>query len=99
MATGQQYQGWAALPERTQGEPLITTREEAARVLVGASGMADDDPNIAAILVRGCAAGKETARTLYREAVIRNHPDTGGDPETMRRVNMAWEVLAGGNVG
>lgn len=37
-----------------------------------------------------------TAKAAYRRAVLAHHPDRGGRPEDMARVNAAYEVLKGG---
>jgi hypothetical protein len=38
----------------------------------------------------------ETLKSAYRRAVLRHHPDRGGDEADMRRVTEAYEVLRGG---
>lgn len=36
-------------------------------------------------------ASFEEARQAYKEAARKHHPDAGGDPEVMKRVNAAWD--------
>jgi hypothetical protein len=38
---------------------------------------------------------QEAIRILYRHASVAAHPDTGGDTETMSRVNQARDILSG----
>lgn len=46
------------------------------------------------------AGGMEAVRATYRALAAKHHPDRGGDPEKMSRLNRAWEAaqreLAGG---
>ena len=35
----------------------------------------------------------EQIRAAWRAACFQHHPDKGGDPEFMKLVNLAWEVL------
>ena len=32
-------------------------------------------------------------REAYRQLALAHHPDTGGDPEAMRRLNEAYQLL------
>ena len=36
-------------------------------------------------------ASFEQARQAYKDAAMKHHPDAGGDPEVMKRVNAAWD--------
>jgi hypothetical protein len=36
---------------------------------------------------------REQARALYRQAAARLHPDVGGSPEKMARLNAAWRAI------
>ena len=47
--------------------------------------------------VLGVPAGSSAAelRRAFVEAARRHHPDRGGDPDAMRRVNEAWEQVRG----
>ena len=36
-------------------------------------------------------ASFEQARQAYKDAARKHHPDAGGDPEVMKRVNAAWD--------
>ena len=45
------------------------------------------------------AGDADTVKKAYRDASRKHHPDLGGDPEEMKRVNAAYEVLQGGGVG
>ena len=38
-------------------------------------------------------ASYEKARQAYKDAARKSHPDSGGDPEVMKRVNAAWERI------
>jgi hypothetical protein len=35
----------------------------------------------------------EEARQAYKDAARKNHPDAGGDPEVMKRINAAWDRI------
>ena len=35
----------------------------------------------------------EEARQAYKDAARKHHPDAGGDPEVMKRINAAWERI------
>lgn len=87
---GEQYAGWAALPPGTpigapQQRPLMSL-DEAARRLAGmidgmtAADMLDD---------------VEAARTCYRLAVRRLHPDNvqTGNAEAFLLLQEAWELI------
>ncbi len=41
--------------------------------------------------------GLEEIRERYRKLAARHHPDRGGDPIRMQRINAAWRVLSGKN--
>lgn len=44
-------------------------------------------------LAPGCTVSEAKAR--YRELVKRHHPDVGGDEDTFKRIQAAWEILMG----
>jgi len=46
-----------------------------------------------AILGVGLDADGLTIRRAYRRLARRHHPDSGGDPRQMMRINEAWRVL------
>jgi len=35
----------------------------------------------------------EEARQAYKDAARNHHPDAGGDPEVMKRINAAWDRI------
>ena len=37
-------------------------------------------------------ASDAEVRKAYRQAAKRNHPDKGGDAETFKKINEAWQV-------
>jgi DnaJ homolog subfamily A member 2 len=39
------------------------------------------------------SAPPEVRRAAYRALAMLHHPDKGGDVETMKRINAAWECL------
>ena len=39
-------------------------------------------------------ASEAEVRKAYRQAAKRNHPDKGGDAETFKKINEAWQVRA-----
>ena len=39
-------------------------------------------------------ASDAEVRKAYRQAAKRNHPDKGGDAETFKKINEAWQVRA-----
>jgi hypothetical protein len=90
---GEQYRGWTALPPPPPSSGPSTSDltgdpEEAARYLWTMSGLGfiyDD--------VRQTLSDAEAARKLIRNAQQKAHPDTGGKPETFRRVQSAAAIL------
>lgn len=36
---------------------------------------------------------EDVAKVVYRHLAAKHHPDKGGDPEAMKRVNIAWEAV------
>jgi hypothetical protein len=74
---GEQYQGWSALPP--PGDPRMSA-EEAKAFIRHHSGVQPDDTGA-------------SLRELYRRAARRLHPDVGGDPVLMSRLNQAAEVV------
>ena len=44
------------------------------------------------------AGDSATVKKAYREASRKHHPDLGGDPEEMKKVNAAYEALKGGGI-
>ena len=38
-------------------------------------------------------------KKAHRQLALKNHPDRGGDPETMKNINAAYDVLKGGSGG
>lgn len=82
---GAQYAGYRAITSGN-GTPPAMTAEEAATVLVAASGVPDID--LAEVLIN-----TELRRQLYRKAAARLHPDTGGDVGRWLRLTTARELL------
>lgn len=82
---GEQYRGFTALTQTANGR---MTREEAANLI--ASGL---DGYTAAQLLYDPEAIQSAHRTLTR----RHHPDRGGDPDLFARINLARDVLLGGD--
>lgn len=35
----------------------------------------------------------EDAKRIYRKKMLKLHPDRGGDPEDMKKVKEAWDLL------
>ncbi len=79
--SGQQYSGFAALPA---GEPGLLNLDQAAALLCMVAGEGD---------TVGVRVDPEYGKSVWRKAVLRAHPDQGGDAETLRRVNRAAEML------
>lgn len=79
--SGQQYSGFAALPA---GEPGLLNLDQAAALLCMVAGEGD---------AVGVRVDLEYGKSVWRKAVLRAHPDQGGDAETLRRVNRAAEML------
>jgi hypothetical protein len=52
-------------------------------------------PEALALLILGDPHTPAEARTAYRKAALRAHPDRGGDEALMKRVNAAYELLSG----
>jgi hypothetical protein len=87
---GEQYVGWAALNAGTamgaaQVEEAMTV-EYAAAVLAGGT-----DGTFSPLDVLG---DPDDARAAYRTTAKRYHPDRGGDPAVMAKVNKAWALLS-----
>jgi hypothetical protein len=80
----EQYTGFGALPPGVPMPAAAMTVDEAAKLL------ADE------ALWAGPLIGDQLAvQSAYRRAVKMNHPDTGGDPETFRRLTEARDLLIG----
>lgn len=57
----------------------------------GASGFEDLNPFT--ILGVSMDATEEQTRAAYRKKATEHHPDKGGTPEQMAKVNAAWEAI------
>lgn len=86
---GEQYTGWKQLPP-ADGP---TSREEAARLIISVGHPTASDPDYA---IREILRADGPSRRMIRQALAKAHPDSGGDPETFRRVMKARELLEGG---
>jgi len=42
------------------------------------------------------SASEETVRARFKELALQHHPDRGGDPETMRRLILAYDQIRSG---
>jgi hypothetical protein len=74
---GEQYAGWSQLPPPMVTEPPMTL--EAAREIFKA--------------VTGSVPMWATLNELYHKAVMKTHPDRGGDARSFRQVQRAKEVF------
>lgn len=86
-ATGEQYQGWQALPPGTPMPAAQMTVEGAARLLC------DTTMETIGEDWRDVVDGRSSVRDLYREAIKTHHPDHGGDAEMFRRLTEARDLL------
>ena len=86
---GEQYRGWTAIASR----PAEMTAEVAAG-LIAQWAEPDDDLKRARALQALLRSPTLFLPKLYRRAAQRAHPDrTGGDPDTMARINAARDIL------
>lgn len=86
IGTGaEQYRGFGALPPATPMGAATMTVDEAARLLADATSRT--------WTVDEVLADPDVARSAYRMASKRHHPDAGGDPETFRRLTEARDLL------
>ena len=69
----------------------VAARPDAPR----AEPAAPPAPNWARVLGVAPDAEPAVVRAAYRALAKRYHPDNGGDTETMRRLNDAWQAYAG----
>lgn len=77
---GEQYTGWKQLPACT--EPVMST-QQAARILADGGGT-----DAGVVLVDA-----QVAKTAYRLAAQRVHPDAGGSTEAFQRLNEAKRII------
>jgi hypothetical protein len=93
---GEQYTGWRTLPPPGQAmvtPPAVITSEMAARAISRGMGLAGTDIEHVARNILGSA---DTARTCYRAAAKRLHPDANSTAETSKLwhdLQKAWAVL------
>lgn len=85
---GAQYAGYRAIGSGIAPPAPAMTVEEAATVLVAASGVVDVD--LAEVIANG-----DLRRALYRKGAARLHPDAGGDVGKWLRLQTARELLDG----
>lgn len=81
---GEQYKGWAQLPQSTDPADQIVTEEQAWRVIAQAAGFPPDSSP----LLNGISED-----LAVRQALRKTHPDTGGTDLAFRQVMRAKEVL------
>jgi hypothetical protein len=88
--SGQQYQGWSALPPGTGEAPVdeirVMTAEMAAKIICETAGA----PDLTSLWT---TLPPEVRASLYRTAIKKAHPDTGGDPDLAAEVTEAAAVL------
>lgn len=81
-STGEQYTGWKALGTgnagAVNGSPGLTSKQEAERLLCE---------------VVGEHMGALPLKSLYRQALVKTHPDRGGDAGRFAAVRQAGVVL------
>lgn len=87
-AGGEQYKGWAQLPPGagvrfTAGE--WGSVEDAARFILEVEGCEATDEDVEAVVI--------DPRGSFREAAKKAHPDTGGSPEVMSKLNRARDFI------
>jgi hypothetical protein len=82
--SGEQYRGWGELPAGTPMDPAMTV-DEASRFIVEHAwdGVVDREGPLSGV----------DLDVAYRTAAKRCHPDNGGDPADMIRLNKARAVL------
>lgn len=87
---GEQYQGWAALPP---GTPMGTGRPEVEMSLLEAAGFLA--AAIDGLTAQDVLNEPEDARTAYRLASKRLHPDNlhTGSHESFLRLEAAWRIV------
>lgn len=83
-SSGEQYRGWSAI-SATSGE-FDMDRAQAAYLLSADTAFTPEE-----ILV-----SPDKARSAYRAAALKHHPDKGGSTELFRRLKAAYDLLAGG---
>ena len=76
--SGEQYAGWKALGTGGSDAATPTKRQEAERFLCG---------------VVGEHVGALSFKALYRQALIKAHPDHGGSLEKLEQVRQAGAIL------
>jgi hypothetical protein len=87
---GEQYTGWRQLGAASSESELPQTPGEAAAAV---HSVVSDLYDIADIHDDGSAGAGAHAADAIREAIMRAHPDKGGDALTFRRVMRARELL------
>lgn len=89
---GEQYTGWKQLPQSTDPVDQITSRDEATKIIHAEVG---DLYDLADIANDGSAGAGAHQADAIREALMRAHPDKGGDATRFRKVQRARELLRG----
>jgi len=84
---GQQYKGWKQLPgDQPPTEHPLKAVDAAAKLLCQLG-------NEHEIFRHAVIAEPDTLRRVYRAAALKCHPDQGGSPEMMARVNAAKDLI------
>lgn len=87
---GEQYTGWRQLPQSTDPVEQIVTKVDAAKVI---HAEVEDLYDIADIADDGSPGAGAHQADAIREALMRAHPDKGGDATRFRKVQRAREIL------
>lgn len=83
-SSGEQYRGWSAI-SATSGE-FDMDRTQAAYLLSADTAFTPEE----------ILASPDKARSAYRAAALKHHPDKGGNTELFRRLKAAYDLLLGG---
>lgn len=78
---GEQYKGWTALPTDTNADPLV----KAASLIVTTAGNGYQ--------VSDLLSNRDTLESAFRAAMLKAHPDRGGNVETAQSLNLARDTI------
>jgi hypothetical protein len=90
---GEQYRGWTPIAPR----PAPMTRDQAAMfiAILAEHDQTEKQQPLARFIANREPGWQDLLARVYKRAAKRAHPDTGGDHDTMSRLNAARELLDG----
>lgn len=90
--SAEQYRGFAALPPPSAAE--FRSKDDAARFVWITAGWPSEE--LERLQFRRCIDDADVLRKVYRDAATKAHPDAGGAPGVMEKLNRAKAFIEGG---